>query len=442
MRGTRALALGLGFLLLSTPRVAADWVLREALAGPPDSRELEAMGLSYAITYEPGQARIETKGLGRAAGERGFVDIVKVRYNRPPDRVAPGDLFQILLDVDRSSIGRFPGLPDLEIAVEVEGLEVEEGARIRVARPASEKYRASPGVKRAARLRVPRAGGAGEFRVRIRTGEGALLAEWILGEEEAPATPGTPLETVEVPNDAPVVVETETVFTEGLWYVLEASGVVSDWAGKEGGVDAAWCYAPWRCAPPLKWMQLRIDDRTLEQLGGREVPYSADHVYRIRFRGEGRPLSLYMIDAVDSHDSNSGAITVKFFGDPARTARLPAAAPGFRIDDGGSYCWRNDRSRSGERGSGSARFRTEGDVLVRLEKGKRSEGRLRGRTGRWGALSSGRRYHTECDFDPSGRVTRCWYRAWELKTGRKPPTYQGIHLFQGNDCGATPVRRR
>lgn len=125
---------------------------------------------------------------------------------------------------------------------------------------------------------------------------------------------GNLLETMVVPNDKPVKIFSKTFLEKGRWYVIEASGVISDWSHVKEGVDAVWCYAEWRCGKQGEvWNQLRIDGKGMTEIVGQTIPYHPQHVYQVRFQGQGRPVELYCIDAQSSWSDNSGAFTVKIY---------------------------------------------------------------------------------------------------------------------------------
>jgi hypothetical protein len=118
-------------------------------------------------------------------------------------------------------------------------------------------------------------------------------------------------ETLTIPNDKPVKVKTAAL-EKGRWYLIEASGVFSDWGDHKDGVDAVWCYAEWRCGKEGQaWNQLRIDDKGMMDIAGKTIPYNSQHTYQIRYQGQGRPIEIYCSDAQNSWQDNSGAITVK-----------------------------------------------------------------------------------------------------------------------------------
>lgn len=133
------------------------------------------------------------------------------------------------------------------------------------------------------------------------------------------AQTGTPggrlLETLKVTNEKPEKVKTSFATVKGEVYIIEASGVVSDWADKQDGVDAVWCYAEWRVGPKGEvWDQLRINDKGMTELAGKQIPYNPSHVYQIEFIGDGNPIEFYASDAQWSSSDNHGFFTVKIYG--------------------------------------------------------------------------------------------------------------------------------
>ena len=119
-------------------------------------------------------------------------------------------------------------------------------------------------------------------------------------------------ETLTIPNDKPVKVMSKTVLEKGRWYVIEASGVISDWSDYKDGVDAVWCYAEWRCGKQGEaWNQLRIDDKGMTDIAGKPIPYNTQHSYQVRYQGQGKPVEMYASDAINSSSDNSGMFTVK-----------------------------------------------------------------------------------------------------------------------------------
>src|SRR4029077_12341432 len=94
------------------------------------------------------------------------------------------------------------------------------------------------------------------------------------------------LESLTIPNDKPVKVTSRTSLERGKWYVLEATGIVSDWSDHKDGVDPVWCYAEWRCGKNGEaWQQLRIDDKGMSDLNGSPIPFNPQHTYRVRIQG-------------------------------------------------------------------------------------------------------------------------------------------------------------
>ncbi len=131
-------------------------------------------------------------------------------------------------------------------------------------------------------------------------------------------TPAGLLETLIIPNDKPGKVTSQAVLEKDRWYLIEASGVVSDWSHVKEGVDAAWCYAEWRCGKQGEpWNQLRIDEKGLTELAGGTLIPSPDHVYRLRYKSQGKRLEVYSTDAQNSWSDNSGSFTVKIFQEGA-----------------------------------------------------------------------------------------------------------------------------
>jgi len=133
-------------------------------------------------------------------------------------------------------------------------------------------------------------------------------------EDKAQVATGELLETLTIPNDMPVKITSTTVLDKGRWYIVEASGVISDWSNVKDGVDAVWCYAEWRCGKNGEvWNQLRINDKGLTDIAGKALPYNPEHVYMVRYLGDGKKLELYCSDAQGSSSDNSGFFTVKIF---------------------------------------------------------------------------------------------------------------------------------
>ncbi len=133
-------------------------------------------------------------------------------------------------------------------------------------------------------------------------------------EEKAQTTKGNLLETLVVPNAKPVKISSATVLESGRWYIIEASGVISDWSHVQDGVDAVWCYAEWRCGREgQSWNQMRIDEKGMPDITGNPIPYNSQHIYRIRYMGQGKRAEFYCSDAQGSWSDNSGSFTVKIY---------------------------------------------------------------------------------------------------------------------------------
>lgn len=155
------------------------------------------------------------------------------------------------------------------------------------------------------------------------------------------------VDVLTIPNDRPLRVESKPL-EAGRWYIVEASGVVTDWSHVKDGVDAVWCYAEWRCGKGEAWNQLRIDDKGLSDHAGGTLPYNPDHVYRVRIQGQGKPLVAHSSDAQSSWGDNAGAFTVRIYTDGAVALSVPAgpgrsytsrprAAEAIPADTGRSY---------------------------------------------------------------------------------------------------------
>lgn len=130
--------------------------------------------------------------------------------------------------------------------------------------------------------------------------------------KETPLASGIESATLTVSNEKPEKIRTSFATQPGAIYVIEASGVVSDWADKTDGVDAVWCYAEWRCGKQGQvWDQLRINGKGMTELAGKLIPYNPAHVYQIDLAGTGYPIEFFMIDAQGSAGDNHGSITVK-----------------------------------------------------------------------------------------------------------------------------------
>lgn len=122
------------------------------------------------------------------------------------------------------------------------------------------------------------------------------------------------VESVVVPADLPLRVPIQPLKV-GQDYVLEASGVITVWEHVEDGVDAVYCYAPWRVKnPPEVWFPLAEESGPFAKLGGGpHLEYDPSHVYRVRVTGQGGPLVFRVGDAVDnnSYSSNRGEFIVR-----------------------------------------------------------------------------------------------------------------------------------
>ncbi len=119
-------------------------------------------------------------------------------------------------------------------------------------------------------------------------------------------------ETIVVPNNKPVKITSKTSLEKGRWYIIEASGAFNDWGNAPDGIDAVWCYAEWRCGKNGEvWNQLRIDGKGMPDITGQPIPYNPEHVYRVRYQGQGKPVELYLSDAQGSWSDNVGSLTVK-----------------------------------------------------------------------------------------------------------------------------------
>jgi len=113
-------------------------------------------------------------------------------------------------------------------------------------------------------------------------------------------------------------VKSNVVLERDRWYVMEASGFVSYWSGNPGDyVDAAYCFAQWRCPTPAYWGPLVIDGydldwyfRVAEQHFFNYSPRdkikynSADHTYKVCAEGNGRQVEFWT-------KGETGTFTVK-----------------------------------------------------------------------------------------------------------------------------------
>jgi hypothetical protein len=159
------------------------------------------------------------------------------------------------------------------------------------------------------------------------------------------------VETLVVPNDKPGKVTSRAALEKDHWYRIEVSGVVSDWPHVKDGVDAVWCYAEWRCGKSGEpWNQLRIDDKGMTELADGNLPMSADHVYEVLYKGQGRPLVVYATDAQNSWSDNSGAFTVKIF-EGATTPVVRSGPPEAAV---GAVTW--ETTAAAQRGKTGQQF--------------------------------------------------------------------------------------
>lgn len=127
-------------------------------------------------------------------------------------------------------------------------------------------------------------------------------------------TKEVPLETLIIPNDKPVKITSTTILENNQRYIIEASGVISDWSHVRDGVDAVWCYAEWRCGKQGEaWNQLHIDGKGMTDIAGKPIPYNPQHIYKVQYQGQGKQVELYCTDAQGSWGDNSGSFTVKIF---------------------------------------------------------------------------------------------------------------------------------
>jgi hypothetical protein len=118
--------------------------------------------------------------------------------------------------------------------------------------------------------------------------------------------------SLDVSNTKPVKVKTPFSTSPNCDYLIEASGDVSDWSDKSGGVDPVWCFAEWRCGKKGEpWQQLRIDGQGMAELAGHTLDYNSSHTYKIKIRGTGKPLEFWAADAQGSSGDNKGAFKVR-----------------------------------------------------------------------------------------------------------------------------------
>jgi hypothetical protein len=152
------------------------------------------------------------------------------------------------------------------------------------------------------------------------------------------ASPGALLQTLVIPNDKPVKVESMPL-QAGRWYEIEVIGAFSDWDFRKDGVDAIWRDADKDFRP---WEQLRINGKTVSKITGKLLKYNPDHVYRFRMKGEGKPVQFFLIDAQDSWSDNHGSLRIKIYGGKrARASKLKVHVKAFGKDetDGSDVGW-------------------------------------------------------------------------------------------------------
>lgn len=158
------------------------------------------------------------------------------------------------------------------------------------------------------------------------------------------------LEELVIPNTRPEKILSRTVLEMGREYVIEASGTFDDWGNTPHGIDAVWCFAEWRCGRQGQaWNQLIINGKGMTEIAGQTIPYDSQHVYRIKYRGQGNRVEFYMIDAQNSWQDNLGAVTVRIYGSgggPSTGSAAPRDLTGrWRGNDGGSYYLRQAGSQ-------------------------------------------------------------------------------------------------
>jgi hypothetical protein len=144
------------------------------------------------------------------------------------------------------------------------------------------------------------------------------------------------LEELIVPNTRPEKMTSRNVLVAGQEYVIEASGTIDDWGNTPHGIDAVWCFAEWRCGRNGEvWDQLRINGKGMNEIAG-PIPYNAQHVYRISFQGQGKPVEFFCSDALGSPGDNLGALTVRIYS----AGSIPLAAttkPGENLIRNGDF---------------------------------------------------------------------------------------------------------
>ncbi len=51
----------------------------------------------------------------------------------------------------------------------------------------------------------------------------------------------------------------------------------------------------------------------MPDIAGKTIPYNPQHVYQVRYLGQGKPVEFYCSDAQGSWTDNSGFFTVKIY---------------------------------------------------------------------------------------------------------------------------------
>ena len=139
--------------------------------------------------------------------------------------------------------------------------------------------------------------------------ETRMFTIWLEPKEDLS---GLVSESLEVPNTKPDKIFTKDILSDGVMYLIEASGTVSDWDTKNpDGVDPCYCYIKWRCPNPEPWGQLVIDGKNMHTINGSTIPYNSGHSYSVLYKGTGNKMELYCSDALGSSGDNSGKFKVK-----------------------------------------------------------------------------------------------------------------------------------
>lgn len=74
--------------------------------------------------------------------------------------------------------------------------------------------------------------------------------------------------------------------------------------------DAVWRYDYWK--GHLVDNQLRIDGYGMTEIAGETIPYNPQHVYRVQYQGQGKPVEFYVSAAMSDYSSdNISSLTVK-----------------------------------------------------------------------------------------------------------------------------------